>query len=424
MMLTRILLTAVTAGASLASFAAYALLLRYLGASADVDQLFYASSLPIAASGMVAGVLLYLLPPRLTRLSRRHQDTATRALCLLVIAATTLALVTGIACLIVRPAEERFWLLWTGFAVFAGLSLVVSVLGCLAQARGDYIATGWAPMAMSSGLFAGTLAAIATRQVGWLLIGQLTGAVIALQWLAWRLGLNWRGLAGHRRQALAALRPLRTALLPITLGTAAFTLFQPLDAWLCQPLGEGALTTMSFAQRVLVAVSTVVSLGAYVIAAKTSRDTLRSGGIDALLRQANRECARLVAAGLLAAAAYAMGGRWLLGMLLQSPSLTGSTLDRLLDNVGWMLVGVGPMAAMPYLCRVFYSMKSYATPAALGAAVPIAYVSLGWLLSRSLDVKGLAFAYSVVWWLALATALLSANFRMGSMHGDLAARNT
>jgi peptidoglycan biosynthesis protein MviN/MurJ (putative lipid II flippase) len=163
---------------------------------------------------------------------------------------------------------------------------------------------------------------------------------------------------------------------------------------------------MSFAQRVLVAVSTVVSLGAYVIAAKTSRDTLRTGGVGALLQQANREAARLVSAGLLAAAAYVIGGRWVLGMLLESPSLRGADLDRLLDTLGWMLVGVGPMAAMPYLCRVFYSMKSYAIPAALGAAVPAAYVTLGWLLSRSLDVKGLAFSYSIVWWLTLAAALL------------------
>jgi peptidoglycan biosynthesis protein MviN/MurJ (putative lipid II flippase) len=406
MMLMRILLTAVTAGSSLASFAAYALLLRYLGASADVDQLFYAGSLPVAVSGMVAGVLLYLLPPRLTRLSRRHQDTASRALSLMVAGATAIALAVGLACFAAQPAHGRFWLLWTGFALFAGLSLLISVLSCLAQARGDYIATGWAPLAMSGGLFAGAMLAIATRQVGWLLLGQLAGGLAAWQWLAWRLHLNWRGLGGQRRQALAALRPLRASALPITLGTAAFTLFQPLDAWLCRPLGEGSLTTMSFAQRVLVAVSTVVSLGAYVIAAKTSRDTLRTGGVGALLQQANREAARLVSAGLLAAAAYVIGGRWVLGMLLESPSLRGADLDRLLDTLGWMLVGVGPMAAMPYLCRVFYSMKSYAIPAALGAAVPAAYVTLGWLLSRSLDVKGLAFSYSIVWWLTLAAALL------------------
>ncbi|PUE29122.1 hypothetical protein B9Z39_03345 [Limnohabitans sp. JirII-29] len=407
MMLTRILLTVVTAGASLASFAAYALLLRYLGASADLDQLFYAGSLPVAVSGMLAGVLAYLLPPRLTRLSYRHQDTVTRALSLLVAGATAIALAVGLASLAAQPAQCRFWLLWIGFALFAGLSLLVSVLSCLAQARGDYIATGWAPLAMSGGLFTGAMVAITTRQVWWLLLGQLAGGFVALQWLAWRLPLNWRGLSGQRRQALAALRSLRASALPITLGTAAFTLFQPLDAWLCRPLGEGSLTTMSFAQRVLVAVSTVISLGAYVIAAKTSRDTLRTGGVGALLCQANREAMRLVSAGLLAVVAYVIGGRWVLGLLLESSSLHSADLDRLLDTIGWMLVGVGPMAAMPYLCRVFYSMKSYVVPAALGTAVPVGYVTLGWLLSRPLDVKGLAFSYSIVWWLTFATALLS-----------------
>lgn len=411
MMWMRMLLTAVTAGSSLASFAAYALLLRFLGATAEVDLLFYAGSLPVATSGMAAGVLLYLLPPRLTRLSARHQATATRALALLVGLVTVIACAAGVVGAWTHPERSNFWFLWTGFAAFAGLSLLVSVLSCLAQARGDFIATGWAPLAMSGGLFAGSMAAIVTRQAPWVLVGQLVGSVVALQWLAARLHLSWRGLSQQRLQAMAALRPLKRSVLPITLATAAFTLFQPLDAWLCRSLGEGALTTMSFAQRVLVAVSTVVSLGAYVIAAKMSRDTLREGGVSAVKKQAYREAARLVIAGLVVALGYLLVGRWLLGVLLRSGTLHGAELDRLLDCLGWMLIGVGPMAAMPYLCRIFYSLQSYRVPAALGVLVPGLYAALGWGLSREFDVSGLAFAYAIVWWLALCIALVGISSR-------------
>jgi peptidoglycan biosynthesis protein MviN/MurJ (putative lipid II flippase) len=406
MMLMRMLLTAITAGSSIASFAAYALLLRFLGATAEVDLLFYAGSLPVAASGMVAGVLLYLLPPRMTRLSSRHQDTATRALALLVVAVTLVAMSGGLAGLLLQPERRQFWELWTGFALFAGLSLVVSVQSCLAQARGDFIATGWAPLAMSGGLFSGAMVAIATREVHWVLTGQLVGCVVASQWLALRLRMSWRGLRAQRIQAMAALRPLRSSVVPITLATAAFTLFQPLDAWLCRSLGEGALTTMSFAQRVLVAVSTVVSLGAYVIAAKLSRDILREGGISALRRQACKEAARLVVAGIAAWLGYVLVGRWLLGLLLQSSTFNGPDLERLLSVLGWMLVGVGPMAAMPYLCRVFYSVKAVRFPAFLGAAIPLGYIVISSLLSAWIGIYALATAYVAVWWLALAVSML------------------
>lgn len=411
MMLMRMLLTAITAGSSIASFAAYALLLRFLGATAEVDLLFYASSLPVSVSGMTAGVLLYLLPPRMTRLSARHQDTATRALALFAVVATLLAMAGGLAALLLQPERRPFWTLWMGFALFAGLSLVVSVQSCLAQARGDFIATGWAPLAMSAGLLAGAMAAIATSRVHWVLVGQLAGCVVATQWLALRLRLRWRGLRAQRIQAIAALRPLRMSVFPITLATAAFTLFQPIDAWLCRSLGDGSLTTMSFAQRVLVAVSTVVSLGAYVIAAKTSRDTLRDGGITALRQQAYAETARLVSAGLLVWLGYLLVGRWLLATLIRSSTLHGEALDRLMECLGWMLIGVGPMAAMPYLCRIFYTMKSYKVPAFLGLLIPCAYSALGWLLSPAWGVNGLALSYVAVWWLALSIAVMTIHRR-------------
>ncbi len=350
---------------------------------------------------------MYLLPPRMTRLSRRHQDTSTRALALLVAVAAFASIIAGMLAVLLDSDRQAFWLLWSGFSLFAGLSLLVSVLSCLAQARGDYIATGWAPLAMSGGLFIGALVAIRTKNPYWLLAGQLGGSALAAQWLASRLRLNWAGLRAQKVQALAALRPLRQAIVPITLGTAAFTLFQPLDAWLCLSLGDGALTTMSFAQRVLVAVSTVVSLGSYVIAAKMSRDTLRSEGVLALRKQAEREAARLVAAGLIAWVTYLVVGRTLLGWMLDSGSLHDASLDRLLTVLGSMLLGIGPMAAMPYLCRVFYTMKAFWMPAILGLAIPIGYLVISWLLLPWLGINALPVAYIAVWWLAILASLIS-----------------
>jgi len=116
-----------------------------------------------------------------------------------------------------------------------------------------------------------------------------------------------------------------------------------------------------------------------------------------------------VTMGLLAWLAYALFGRWLLGQLVTSSSLRGDDLVRLLDCLGWMLLGVGPMAAMPYLSRVFYSLQSYAVPALLGLAVPLCYASLGWWLSQYLGLQGLATSYVVVWWLALIAAMWALN---------------
>jgi peptidoglycan biosynthesis protein MviN/MurJ (putative lipid II flippase) len=419
MMRLRVLLTAVTATSSLASFGAYTLLLRQLGATARVDQLFYAGSVPMSVAGVVGGVLLYLLPPRFTRLAPMRQDSATRLLSRAIAAVTAAAMSAGVAGLLwhgqTGQGQAGFWALWCGFAVIAGLSTVGTVLSCVAQARADYLATGFAPLAMSMGLLAGVLAAVITRTEWLMLVGQLAGTALSVWWLAWRLQMRWCPRPARPvhwqdgRFGLAALRPLRQAVLPISLGTAAFTLFQPIDALLCRQLGQGALTTMSFAQRVLVAVSTVVSLGAYVIAARSSHDALKQGGRSALRRQSNREAARLVTMGLLAWLAYALFGRWLLGQLVTSSSLRGDDLVRLLDCLGWMLLGVGPMAAMPYLSRVFYSVRAYKLPAVLGLALPIFYWGIAQLLLPAFGLLGLAASYVTCWWAAVALSLVALN---------------
>lgn len=406
MMRMRVLLTSLTLISSLTSFAAYTLLLRYLGTSADVDRLFYASSAPLSLAGVATGVLLYLLPPRLTHLSPRVQDSTARVLAALVLLVVSLAVAAAGAYALLFEFSP-FWLLWIGFCVTAGLLVLSTLTVCLAQTRGIYLQTGVAPMIMSSGLLLGVLAAVASG-IEWLMLpGQLLGAAVALFWLSHALGVG-RGSSVRRDllHAIAALSPLRPHALAILLGTTAFTLFQPIDALLCTQLSNGAVTVMSYSQRVLVAVSTAVSLGAHAIAARTSHDTFRAGGHGALVRMANMEVLRVVSFGLFTWLVYVAGGNRLLQALLSSSTMTHDDLDRLIRCLDWMLLGVGPMAAMPYLFRVFYSLQAYTRPAVIGMFVPPVYGALAWALLGRHDILGLAYSYCAVWWLALAAAML------------------
>jgi peptidoglycan biosynthesis protein MviN/MurJ (putative lipid II flippase) len=193
------------------------------------------------------------------------------------------------------------------------------------------------------------------------------------------------------------------------MGTTAFSLFQPVDAFLCSQLGSGSMAIMSYAQRILVALGTAISLGAYIIAARTSRDAFRSGGRPALRRQANLETIRIVAFGLLVWLGYSLEGHRLLTLALSSSTMSAHDVARLVDTVGWMLIGIGPMAAMPYLFRMFYVLRDYYRPAVLGISIAPCYCAFGWLLLDHYQILALALAYSVVWWLALPAALIWLN---------------
>ena len=408
MMRIRIALTVLTLTSSIISFVAYTLILRHLGASAALDLLFYAANVPVALAGITSGVLLYLLPSRFTQVTSRVQESTLNVLfgsfavvCAIAIAG---ALLYGVVL-----GQPMLASLWVGFTLVALLMVFLTLATCIAQARGAYLASGVAPMITSFGLLAGVLVAIALRAEWWLLIGQLLGTAVAALWLARALRLTVALRTYDVSRAREALGPLKPHLVAITTGTMAFTLFQPIDVALCTQLGSGSLSVMSYAQRVAVAVGTAVSLGAHAIAARTVHDSMREGGKLALQQMANREVLRVVGFGLLVWLGYVLGGHHLLGALLGSSAMSDHDLVRLLECVKWMLLGVGPMAAIPYLFRVFYSQQAYRMPALLGICIAPAYGLLAWVLLPRFDVLAMGYAYAGVWWVSLAIMLLWLN---------------
>lgn len=416
MFTTRAALTALTLSSSALSFGAYTLLLKFLGNTVAVDRLFFAGSVPLSIAGIVTGVLLYLLPPQLTRLDETAQDATMRVLALAVVGVCVLC--AGIAAVGATMSQAHsFWAIWFGFSNIAGM-LVIATLGtCVAQVRGKYLATGVAPLLISAGLLAGTVAGIVFRLEWLLVVGQWLGAAAALSWLARALQLPLGSdIKADWARCVDALAPMRPHVAMIAIGTIAFTLFQPIDAALCARLDSGSVSIMSYAQRVLVAVCTVVSLGAHVIAARTSYDALRAGGSAALRRLANRECLQILGFGLACWAAYVAGGEQLLATLFSASKMSAADQTRLLECVRWMLVGAGPMAAVPYLFRVFYTAGVYRVPAMLGVSTALGYASIAALLVPTFGLLAMAYAYALVWWLTFTAALLWLNCRAMAPH--------
>jgi peptidoglycan biosynthesis protein MviN/MurJ (putative lipid II flippase) len=409
MFTTRVALTTLTLLSSVLSFGAYTLLLKYLGNTASVDRLFFAGSVPMSISGVVTGVLLYVLPPRLARLDSDTQEATLRVLALAVIGVCVLCALPASTGVLLTPADS-FWLLWFGFSNIAGMLVLANLATCVAQVRGEYLVTGIAPLVTSIGLLAGTAAGVAYGLEWLLVVGQWLGAFAAICWSVRVLGLPTRGrLREDWQRCVDALAPLRPHAAMIALGTIAFTLFQPIDAALCTQLESGSLSIMSYAQRVLVAVCTVVSLGAHAIAARTSHDALLAGGSVALRRLANRECMRIVVVGVLVCAAYQAGGDRLLMALFSTSKMAAADQYQLQECLRWMLIAVGPMAAMPYLFRVFYSAGVYWVPAVLGSATALGYAALAWLLLSPFGLLAMAYAYALIWWVTMIAAVLWLN---------------
>jgi len=402
----RLLITVLTLSASALSFASYTLFIKYLGASPAMDALFYASSVPLSLAGTCSGVLLYLLPPHLARLRAQQQG------CVLRVFSYGVGAAVFASCAVIgawkhwQPDHAPACLL-IGFVVVAGLSLIATLAVCLGQARGAYLGSGLMPFVASTGLGLGAFAAVRWHAESLLLVGQLIGAAgsvaVAAQGLVFH---RLRGVTLDVRLGMRALRPLKPHALAIVLGTTAFTLFQPIDALLCSQLGDGAVTIMAYAVRVVVATGTAVSLGAFAVAARTSHEAFLAGGPSGLRSLAYREVARICAFGTLIWVVYALGASRLLVAVLQSSSLPVHSIDRLTDVLFWMLLGVGPMSAVPYLFRVFYSQSHFGVAAAIGVCIAPAYGALAWLGMNRLGLTALGYSYAAVWWVAFSACLL------------------
>jgi len=408
MLQVRLLLTAASVATSATSFAAHTLFLRAMGASGDADQLFTAMSVPVSAAGLLTGVAIYVLPTRLVHHDAQAQAAVARALGI-AMAMVSALLVLGCLIIAAMTASPLFWYLSAGAAAFAGLSVASGVLSSVAQARGRFADTAVAPVLTALGLLGGAGAAMASAQAWTLLAGQLAGTACATAYLAVRAKLGrvagtTAEDAGDWKRCSAVLGPLLRSGAAIGAGTLAFTLFPMLDALLGQRIGEGAVTVLAYCQRIAVAASTAISMGAYVMAARWSHDAVASGGRMAAWPLARREALQATSLGLAAWAIYRLGGDALLSWLMASSSLQAHALHALLDCAGWMLLGVGPMAAMPFLFRVFYTLGDYGPPALIAIGVVAGYATLAGVRVDG-GVVAVAQAYALVWWLALAAGL-------------------
>src|SRR6185312_11028087 len=126
----------------------------------------------------------------------------------------------------------------------------------------------------------------------------------------------------------------------------------------------------------------------------------------ALRTEACWEALRIAVFGLIVWAAYNVIGDRLLYVFFRSSSLDPADTARLCRTVGWMLLGLGPMSALPYLFRVYYSLREYKWPAIVGISVAAGYALMAQLLLAHWQILALAISYVTIWWLAFVSSMI------------------
>jgi putative peptidoglycan lipid II flippase len=128
----------------------------------------------------------------------------------------------------------------------------------------------------------------------------------------------------------------------------------------------------------------------------------------------------LVLAILPAAAGYLVLSRPVVGFLLERGALSGASAQLTADCLAAFALGLVPFSVYLYALRGFYALHDTRTPFLLNAMENGINIALALVLSRWLDVPGLALAYAGAYALAAVAAVTVLGRRTGARLGGSA----
>ncbi len=129
----------------------------------------------------------------------------------------------------------------------------------------------------------------------------------------------------------------------------------------------------------------------------------------------------MVLAILPAAAGYLVLSRPVVGFLLERGALSGASAQLTADCLALFALGLVPFSVYLYALRGFYALHDTRTPFLLNAMENGINIALALVLSRWLDVPGLALAYAGAYAVAAVAAVTVLGRRTGGRLGGSAA---
>jgi putative peptidoglycan lipid II flippase len=125
----------------------------------------------------------------------------------------------------------------------------------------------------------------------------------------------------------------------------------------------------------------------------------------------------MVLAILPAAAGYLVLSRPVVGFLLERGALSGASADLTADCLALFALGLVPFSVYLYALRGFYALHDTRTPFLLNAMENGINIALALVLSRWLDVPGLALGYAGAYAVAAVAAVAVLGRRTGERLG-------
>jgi putative peptidoglycan lipid II flippase len=208
----------------------------------------------------------------------------------------------------------------------------------------------------------------------------------------------------------------------VFLGTATNQIYLAINRFFASSLPEGSIAALNYAGKLM-----NLPLGIFVAAVASSIFPLLSSQAlgesnDGMWETANRGLKLVLLITLPAAAGLMALGQPVVKLLFERAAFTSDATTMTAYALFWFGPGMGAMAAIQVLTRVFYAQKDTKTPLYLGLSSIAVNIVASMLLVPRMGQGGLAFANSIasLFYAISMYAFLSSRFHRAQSRGMIA----
>lgn len=411
-----VIISGLSVGVSLLGFANQVLVAHFFGAGARLDAYFVAVSLPLLLIGLVNGMFAFWLVPQLVQARagapEQYALLAGRWLLGLALAG---ALLAGLA-LLAAPLSLRVMaptlspalhaeatlmarLAWLAF----GFAVVLFYLTAMHSAGERFILPVIASLLPPVGMIAFSLVGAAQFGPAALAWGQAVGHAAAVLLLLPGCRAELR-FGGGPAAAWRALRPILRPLPLVILSMLCFNVFGAVDAVWASRLGESQVSYMGYAQRLMVAVGNIITLGPMTVILPRLAAAAHAGQREQFLEETAVVVRLVLALAAASSAALAVQALPLVELLFERGAFTHTAAEGLAATLPGLFTGLVAMTGVIILFRALHARHDRRGAAALGALGAGAYFTLSGVFSQVWQLDGIVAAYALTWWGLLALA--------------------
>jgi putative peptidoglycan lipid II flippase len=400
-----LLISGISIIASLLGLLSQIAIVNKFGVNIEVDAYFYGNSLPFFASAIVVSTLSYTLIPRLSAKSNSDEDVINTInqeikkyllksifISMLGYIFITLLLEIDASLSNIKNLEETKYIIIIAWLISI-IQIINGVLSCGIHAKTMHVTATMLVLPQYIGLIAATL--LIESSIIYLSVGMLIGCIFTFIISIYIINPNLK----HKSIKTHASTPTKNkSFIFSIIALSCFTIYPIIDSYFAVKIGEGALTYLSYAQRIIISSGGLLVNGPSAIIVPKLALILEQEKYQQFIHESRRILLTTFIFSLVLALIIFVFSERLIESLFVHKEFTNHNASELTTILKFMLPGMIGMFVSVIGFRIFFcipNVEKYG--AAIGLIWIFTYILFCAISYKKLGVIGIAASYSVTW---------------------------